>query len=56
MKIILTLLLFFNSVTGLKAQKIMLADTNAVKSINGIVKEVLRLQSGESGKTKNWIA
>ncbi|AHF15615.1 hypothetical protein NIASO_11545 [Niabella soli DSM 19437] len=34
----------------------MLADTNAVKSIDGIVGEVLRLQSSERGKTRNWKA
>lgn len=34
----------------------MQSDTNAVKTIGGIVKEVLRLQSGEIGKTKNWKA
>jgi hypothetical protein len=34
----------------------MQPDTNAVKSINGIVKEVLRLLSGESGTTRNWKA
>ena len=56
MKIILTLLILSSSITGLKAQKIVSPDTNAVKSINGIVKEVLRLQSGERGKTRNWKA
>lgn len=56
MKIILTLLFLFNSVIIVKAQEIMLSDTNAVKSIDGIVKEVLRLQSGENGKTRNWKA
>lgn len=56
MKIFFALLLFFNSVISLKAQEIMLPDTNAVKSIDGIVKEVLRLQSGKSGQTRNWKA
>jgi len=56
MKIILALFFFFNSVTILKAQEIMSPDTNAVKSIDGIVKEVLKLQSGESGKRRNWKA
>lgn len=56
MKIIFALFFFLNSMLNLKAQEIMLPDTNAVKSIDGIVREVLRLQSGESGKTKNWKA
>jgi hypothetical protein len=56
MKIILTLFFFFNSLISLKAQEIISPDTNAVKSIDGIVKEVLRLQSGERGKTRNWKA
>jgi hypothetical protein len=56
MQVILTLFLLLNSVIALKAQKIMSPDTNAVKSINGIVKEALRLQSGERGKTRNWKA
>ena len=34
----------------------MVADTNAVNSINGIVKEVLKLISGEKGKVRNWEA
>ena len=42
--------------TNLMAQEKMLADTNAVKSINGIVKEVLRIISGEKGKIRNWDA
>jgi hypothetical protein len=56
MKMILALFFFLNSVISLKAQEIMLPDSNAVKSIDGIVKEVLRLQSGERGKTRNWKA
>ena len=44
------------STMTLTAQEIMLSDTNAVKSIDGIVKEVLRLVSGEKGKTRNWEA
>jgi hypothetical protein len=56
MNIILTLFFFFNSVISLKAQEVMLPDTNAVKSVDGIVKEVLRLQSSEKGKTRNWKA
>lgn len=39
---------------SLRAQETMLADSTAVKSIDGIVKEVLRIISGESGKTRNW--
>jgi hypothetical protein len=56
MKIILICLFFLTFATSLIAQGIMLPDTNAVKSIDGIVKEVLRLQSGEKGKTRNWNA
>jgi hypothetical protein len=37
----------------LVAQNEMVADTNAVNSISGIVKEVLRLISGEKGKSRN---
>jgi len=40
----------------LKAQEMMMPDTNAVKSIDGIVKESLRLISGQKGKLKNWDA
>ena len=56
MKIFLITLLLSISSKNLLAQEIMLADTNAVKSIGGVVKEFLRLQSGEKGKTKNWNA
>jgi len=38
------------------AQEKMSSDTNAVKSIDGIVREVLRLVSGEKGQTRNWEA
>lgn len=48
--------LFFNSALGLKAQETMLPDTNAVKTIDGIVNESLRLISGQKGKSKNWDA
>jgi hypothetical protein len=34
----------------------MSPDTNAVKSIEGTVKEVLRLVSGEKGQARNWEA
>jgi hypothetical protein len=54
MKKILVLAFFFHSIFNLIAQDIPLPDTNAVKSIDGIVKEVLRLQSGEKGKSRNW--
>ena len=56
MKMIFLLLLFLNSLISLKGQQILLPDKNAVKSIDGIVREVLRLQSGERGKTRNWKA
>jgi hypothetical protein len=56
MKAISLLFCLFYSTANLKAQEIMMPDTNAVKSINNIVKEVLRLQSSESGKARNWEA
>jgi len=42
---------FFSLITTttFAAQEKMSSDTNAVKSIDGIVKEVLRLVSGEKG-------
>lgn len=48
--------LFILVSTSLAAQDKMAADTNASKSIDGIVKEVLRIVSGENGKTRNWEA
>ena len=42
--------------TNLTAQEKMMADTSAVNSIDGIVKEVLKIVSGEVGKTRNWEA
>ena len=56
MKIFLVTLLLSFSTKDLVAQEILPPDTNAVKSIDGIVKEFLRLQSGEKGKAKNWSA
>jgi hypothetical protein len=56
MKKVLSLLLILISTLNLIAQEAMLPDTNAVKSIDGIVKEVLRLVSGEKGKVRNWEA
>ena len=56
MKKILLVFFILISATALTAQEKMSADTNAVKSIDGIVKEVLRLVSGEKGKTRNWEA
>jgi hypothetical protein len=41
---------------SLKAQEKMVADTTATKSIDGTVKEVLRIISGEKGKVRNWEA
>jgi len=49
MKKILLVFFILISATTLTAQEKMSADTNAVKSIDGIVKEVLRLVSGEKG-------
>jgi len=56
MKIILICLFFLTFAASLIAQDIMLSDTNAVKSIDGIAKKVLKLQSGEKGKARNWNA
>lgn len=56
MKKVLLLLLILISALNLMAQETMTSDTNAVKSIDGIVKEVLRLVSGEKGKVRNWQA
>ena len=56
MKKILLVFFILISATTLTAQEKMSADTNAAKSIDGIVKEVLRLVSGEKGKTRNWEA
>ena len=52
---ILVFFLFY-SILGLKGQEMMWPDTNAVKSIDGIVKESLRLISSEKGKARNWEA
>ncbi|MDN5205459.1 hypothetical protein QQ008_29015 [Fulvivirgaceae bacterium BMA10] len=41
---------------SLSAQQKMTADTTAVHSIDGIVKEMLRIISGEEGKTRDWDA
>jgi len=46
--------IFILIATSLTAQEKMVADTTAVKSIDGIVKEVLRVISGEKGKVRNW--
>ena len=50
-KSILVLLLIFPIFVG--AQEKMEADTQAVRSIHGIVNELLRLISSEEGKTRN---
>src|SRR5262245_16581263 len=54
-RIIATFLLLNSALTG-NAQQMMMPDTNAVKSVAGIVKEALRLISGEKDKSKNWDA
>jgi hypothetical protein len=55
MKNLLIAILFFVAANA-SAQQQMSVDTNAVKSINGILKEMLRLISGEKGKTRNFDA
>ncbi|ELR72469.1 hypothetical protein C900_01464 [Fulvivirga imtechensis AK7] len=42
--------------TSLVAQEKMSVDTTAVHSIYGIVKEMLRIISGEKGKVRDWDA
>lgn len=55
MKRILIIVLIL--LTGsLRAQEMMLADSTATKSIDGMVKEVLRIVSGEKGKKRNFEA
>jgi hypothetical protein len=56
MKKISTVLFSLITTMTLAAQEKMSSDTNAVKSIDGIVKEVLRLVSGAKGQTRNWEA
>ena len=56
MKKILAVFFILISTMTLTAQEKMSSDMNAVKSIDGIVKEVLQLVSGEKGKTRNWEA
>lgn len=56
MKRALLLFFIFISTLNLQAQETMTSDTNAVNSIDGIVKEVLGLVSGEKGKERNWEA
>ena len=41
---------------SLKAQESRSADTSAVKTIDGVIKEVLRITSREKGKAANWDA
>lgn len=48
--------LSFSPLVMLKGQGMMLADTNALKTVHGIVNESLRLISSEKEKTKNWEA
>lgn len=56
MKKILLVFSIIIATMPLSAQEKMPSDTNAVKSIDGIVKEVLKLISGEKGATRNWEA
>ena len=53
MKIILTSF-FILAMTRLAAQNKIHADSGSVTSINGIMKEMLRLVSVEKGKQRNW--
>jgi hypothetical protein len=55
-KIMILVFFCFNPLMILKGQEAMLPDTNALKTVNGIVKESLRLISSEKGKTRNWEA
>ncbi len=53
MKIVLTIL-FVLTIARLAAQNKIHADSGSVTSINGIVKEMLRLVSVEKGKQSDW--
>lgn len=53
MKNLLLGLLLFNSIQ-LLAQSQTRVDTNAVKTIDGIVNETLKIISGEQGKERDW--
>jgi hypothetical protein len=53
MKLILTGLFIIISTNVIAQQKIA-NDSNAVKSIDAIVKEVLKIISGEKGEKRNW--
>jgi len=55
MKKVLSVFFILITTMTLAAQE-MSSDTNAVKSIDGIVKEVLRLVSGKKGQARNWEA
>lgn len=55
-KILIGLFILVLASKNLTAQEKMVADTVASKSIDGIVKEVLRIVSGEKGKIRNWEA
>ena len=55
MKRLLPGLLILISIT-LLAQEKLVSDTTAVNSIDGIVKEVLKIISGADGKTRDWQA
>lgn len=48
------LIIFILLVTNLQSQDKLVADPNATKSIDGIVKELLELISGEKGKVRDW--
>ena len=55
-RIFLVFFIFISTTMSSSAQVEMSSDTNAVKTIDGIVKEVLKLVSGEKGTTRNWKA
>lgn len=53
---IASLIICFGFTFHLNAQEMMIPDTNAVKSIEGILSEVFRIYNGEPGKKRNWAA
>src|SRR5436190_24051498 len=55
-RIFLVFFIFVSTTMSSSAQVEMSSDINAVKTIDGIVKEVLKLVSGEKGTTRNWEA
>ena len=54
MKCFFAVLIFLFGLSPLYAQQLMESNPNALKSIDGIVNEMLRIVSGEEGRKRNW--